>query len=62
AYAAVAVAVGSSVVGLLVSFHADLPTGPAIVLTAGAAWCASLLAGPVDGVLGRVLRRRHLAG
>ena len=62
AYAAVAVAVGSSVAGLLLSYHADVPTGPAIVLTAGAVWVGSLLAGPVDGVLGRVLRRRHLAG
>ncbi|MDB5314740.1 MAG: zinc transporter permease [Rhodospirillales bacterium] len=62
AYAAVAVAVAASVAGLLVSYHADLPTGPAIVLTAGAVWCASLLAGPVDGVLWRALRRRHLAG
>jgi zinc/manganese transport system permease protein len=62
AYAAVAVAVAASVAGLLVSYHADLPTGPAIVLTAGAVWCASLLAGPVDAVLWRALRRRHLAG
>ena len=62
AYAAVAVAVASSVAGLLLSYHADVPTGPAIVLTTGAVWVGSLLAGPVDGVLGRVLRRRHLAG
>ncbi len=62
AYAAVVAAVASSVAGLLLSYHADVPTGPAIVLTAGAVWVGSLLAGPVDGVLGRVLRRRHLAG
>ena len=35
----------------------------AVVLGAGAAWAASVLAGPVDGLLPRLLRRRaHLAG
>jgi zinc/manganese transport system permease protein len=62
AYAAVGIALGASVSGILVSYHLDVPTGPAIVLVAGAAWVVSVLAGPVDGVLGRVLRRGHLAG
>ncbi len=62
-YAAVGIAVASSALGLLLSYHADLPSGPAIVLTAGAAWAASVLAGPVDGLIGRWRRRRpHLAG
>jgi zinc/manganese transport system permease protein len=62
AYAAVGIALASSVVGILVSYHLDVPTGPAIVLVAGGAWAVSVLAGPVDGLLARVLRRGHLAG
>lgn len=61
-YASAAIAVGASLLGLLLSYHADLPTGPAIVLTAGALWAVSVLAGPVDGMLQRLFRRRHLAG
>ena len=49
--AAVALAVVSSVAGLLVSYHVEIPAGPAIVLTAGALWGMSLLAGPRQGVL-----------
>jgi zinc/manganese transport system permease protein len=61
---AAGLAATSSVAGLLVSYHADVPTGPAVVLCAGLAWAASVLAGPVDGLLPRLLarRRRHLAG
>lgn len=62
AYAAVGIAVVSSLTGILLSFHADVPTGPAIVLVAGVAWAVSVLGGPVDGLLPRLLRRRHLAG
>jgi zinc/manganese transport system permease protein len=62
AYAAVGIALAASCAGLLLSYHADVPTGPAIVLVAGAAWAVSVLAGPVDGLLPRLLRRRHLAG
>ncbi len=61
AYAAVGIALLASVVGLLLSYHADVPTGPAIVLIAGGAWAVSMLLGPVDGLLPRLLRRRHLA-
>lgn len=50
----------SSLAGLLLSFHADLPSGPTIVLSAGTAYLLSLLAGPRQGILaGRVLRK-HL--
>ncbi len=62
AYAAVGIAVASSFAGLVLSYHADVPSGPAIVLIAGAAWAVSVLAGPVDGLLPRLVRRRHLAG
>ncbi len=60
-YAAVALAAGASFGGLLLSFHADVPSGPAVVLVAGLLWAGSLLFGPVEGVTAR-LRRRHLAG
>ncbi|WP_130482675.1 metal ABC transporter permease [Sphaerotilus mobilis] len=36
--------------GLLLSFHAELPSGPAIVCLAGLAYVGSLLFGRVDGV------------
>ncbi|MFC3126291.1 metal ABC transporter permease [Pseudoroseomonas globiformis] len=60
-YAAVAMALASSLAGLLLSFHLDLPSGPAIVLVAGLLWVVSLLAGPVDGLAVRLMRRPHLA-
>jgi zinc/manganese transport system permease protein len=62
AYAAVGIAVASALAGLLASYHLDLPSGPAIVLTAGLFWAVSVLAGPVDGLAARFLRRPHLAG
>jgi zinc/manganese transport system permease protein len=62
AYASVGIALFSSVAGLLLSYHLDLPSGPAIVLVAGACWVVSLVAGPVDGLLARWLKRPHLAG
>lgn len=49
--AAVLIAIGSSIMGLLLAFHLDLPAGPAIILTAGAAWIASLTAGPHTSLL-----------
>ncbi|MBC9209318.1 metal ABC transporter permease [Roseomonas aerophila] len=62
AYASAGIAIFSSLTGLLLSYHLDLPSGPAIVLVAGAAWVVSLVAGPVDGLLARWLKRPHLAG
>lgn len=62
AYASVALAALSAVAGLLASYHLDLPSGPAIVLTAGVLWAVSVVAGPVDGLLARLMRRPHLAG
>lgn len=61
-YVAVAIALLASVCGLLLSYHVDLPSGPAIVLAAGIAWAISVIAGPVDGLLARLIRRHHLAG
>ncbi len=54
-------AVAASLIGLLLSFHLDLPAGPAIVLSAGGLWLASMLAGSRDS-LRRRLHRPHYAG
>ena len=48
ALAAIGIAAVSSYSGLLLSFHAALPAGPAIVLSAGAIYLASLLLGRAD--------------
>jgi len=60
--ASVALAVAASLAGLLLSYHADLPAGPAIVLTAGALWLALLIAGPRESLLRRLVRHAHYAG
>jgi zinc/manganese transport system permease protein len=44
------IALVSGYVGLLLSFHFDLPSGPAIVLTAGAVYVLSLAAGPLGSL------------
>jgi len=57
--AAVGLAILASISGLLLSYHADLPTGPAIIIAAGALWALLILAGPRESLLRRVLRRPH---
>ncbi|MER2264003.1 metal ABC transporter permease [Methylobacterium oxalidis] len=54
------VAVLASVIGLSLSYNADLPTGPAIVLAAGGLYLASMLVGPRGGLVYRLVRPRHL--
>ena len=51
---AVGSAVFASVAGLLVSFHVDVPSGPAIILAAGAISMLSMLLGPYGSL--RALR------
>jgi zinc/manganese transport system permease protein len=58
--AAVGFGVLSGFAGLLLSFHASLPAGPAIVLTAGAVYLISLALGPQGGLLWLAWPRRHL--
>lgn len=56
----VLIALASGVAGLLTSFHADVPAGPAIVLAAGIAYVLSLILAP-GGLIGpRLYRRPHL--
>jgi zinc/manganese transport system permease protein len=47
--------------GLLISFHAGLAAGPAIVLAAGAIYLASMAFGAAEGLVWQLFRRRHLA-
>ncbi|MBP1182569.1 zinc/manganese transport system permease protein [Methylobacterium sp. PvR107] len=54
------IAATASVSGLSLSYHFDLPSGPAIVLAAGALYVASLMVGPCGGLLRRLVRTRHL--
>lgn len=54
------IAVLSGYVGLLLSYHYNLPSGPAIVLTAGMAYLLSIVLGRQDGLLVRFLPRKHL--
>ncbi|MEJ1160208.1 metal ABC transporter permease [Prosthecomicrobium sp. N25] len=57
---AAAIGAGSSVAGLLVSYHASLPSGPAIILMAGCAYAVSIVFGRSGGLIRRVARPRHL--
>ena len=59
---AVGIALAAGYGGLLLSWHAGVPSGPAIVLVAGAAYGFSLVAGPQGGVLRRRphRHRRHV--
>jgi zinc/manganese transport system permease protein len=50
---AVLIAMASAYLGLLASFHFELPSGPSIVLLAGAAYLVSALAGRQGGLLRR---------
>lgn len=57
---AVANAAVAGYAGLLLSFHAGLPSGPAVILVAGALYAASVLVGPVGGLLWQAFPGRHL--
>jgi zinc/manganese transport system permease protein len=50
----------ASVIGLLFSYYANVPTSPAIILMAGAGYLISMLVGLKGGVLWQLLPRKHL--
>lgn len=52
---ATAIGIVSGAFGLLLSYHASLPSGPAIILSAGAIYVTSIVAGP-RGVLAARIR------
>lgn len=59
---AVPMAFASGLIGLLLSFHAGLPSGPVIVLVAALFFLGSLLIGTRDSVRARLARPMHLRG
>jgi zinc/manganese transport system permease protein len=59
---AVPLAFLSSAIGLIVSFHASLPSGPVIVLVASLFFLASLLVGTRASVRARLSHPVHLRG
>jgi len=57
---AVLIAFGASLSGLLLSYYANLPTGPAIVLLCGIFYLLSILLGTRGGLVWSLLPRKHL--
>src|SRR6476661_2518568 len=57
---AVASAFAASFIGLLLSYYANLPTGPAIILTSGAGYIVSILIGVQGGLLWQLMPSKHL--
>ena len=53
------IAMLSCLIGLLMSYHFSLPSGPAIILVAGIGYGLSLFFGPVGSVISQALPRRH---
>jgi len=49
-----------AIAGLLLSYWANIPSGPSIVLVLGVAFFLAYLFGPKYGILSRRIRRRHL--
>lgn len=58
---AVVVAMSACIVGLLVSYHWELASGPSITLAAGAAYLVSLFFGPAGGLVWQMVPHRHRA-
>ena len=56
---ALAIGFASCVAGLLISYHAALPSGPAIILSAGAVYLGSVLVGPRGALRARLVTHRH---
>lgn len=56
---AIALGMLSSVCGLLLSYHASLPSGPAIILSAGVTYFVSVVASPRGILLARRPRAAH---
>jgi zinc/manganese transport system permease protein len=58
--AATVTAILSSLIGLIVSYHSGLPTGPVIILSTGCLYALSLLFGRQGGLVTRFMPRVHL--
>jgi zinc/manganese transport system permease protein len=57
---AVLLAFAASLSGLLLSYYANVPTGPAIILLAGVFYLLSMLLGVRGGFIYRLVPRKHL--
>jgi zinc/manganese transport system permease protein len=57
---ATGIGMAAGFVGLLLSYHVELPAGPAVILAAGGVYLASLLCGREGGLLWLALPGRHL--
>lgn len=53
-------AFAASLGGLLLSYHFNVPTGPAIILLSGIGYLASMLAGARGGLVWQLVPRKHL--
>ena len=53
------VAISGCYIGLLISFYADLPSGPSIIISMGAVVIISILIGSNGGLLRKFLSLRH---
>jgi zinc/manganese transport system permease protein len=53
-----AIGFSAGLIGLLASYHAGLPSGPAIILSASAIYCLSVLWGPRGGIFRHGFRLR----
>ncbi len=58
---ATGIGISSSAIGIIVSYHLSTPTGPTIILTAGVMYLISLLIGLKNGLLLRLIPRKHFA-
>jgi zinc/manganese transport system permease protein len=58
--AAILSAFAASLSGLLLSYYANVPTGPAIILLAGVFYLLSVLLGVKGGLIWGLLPRKHL--
>jgi zinc/manganese transport system permease protein len=57
--AATAIAMMSGVLGLLASYHFNLPSGPSIILIAGLQYLASIVLGPRGGLFRQYFPQPH---
>jgi zinc/manganese transport system permease protein len=58
---AIAIGIVSSIMGLLLSYHFSLASGPTIILVIGAVYVSSIILAPRGAFAGR-FRRKHLTG
>ena len=56
----IGIGLAASYAGLVVSYHAGLPSGPLIILAAGVIYFVSLVFGRAGGLVSRLVPKRHL--